>query len=50
MAFDCSIRAPHGGKWVIGVVQNPLMYFVDILAGSVVAAVLLGLLKKKVEA
>lgn len=50
MAFDCSIRAPHGGIWVIGVVQNPLMYFVAILFGSVVAATILGLLKKKVEA
>lgn len=50
MAYDCSIRAPHGGIWVIGVVQNPLMYFVAILVGSVVAAIILGLLKKKVEA
>lgn len=50
MAFDCSIRAPHGGFWVIGVVQNPLMYFVAILVGSVVAAIILGLLKKDVEA
>lgn len=48
MLFNCSLRAPHGGIWVIGVVENPIMYLVAIVAGSLVAALLLGLLKKKV--
>ena len=46
--FGCSVPAPHGGVFVFGVVQNWPMYFAALLAGSVVAAVLLGFLKKKV--
>lgn len=46
--FGCSVPAPHGGVFVFGVVQNWPMYFVALLVGSVVAAVLLGFLKKKV--
>ncbi|MFM1581515.1 fructose-specific PTS transporter subunit EIIC [Helcococcus bovis] len=48
MLFDCSLRAPHGGVWVIGVVQNPLMYLVAIVSGAIVGAIILGMLKKKV--
>lgn len=48
MLFDCSLRAPHGGVWVIGVVQNPLMYLLAIVSGSIVGAIILGILKKKV--
>ncbi len=48
MLFGCALRAPHGGIWVIGVVENPLMYMVAILAGSAISALLLGVLKKKV--
>ena len=46
--FGCSVPAPHGGVFVFGVVQNWPMYFAALLVGSVVAAVLLGFLKKKV--
>ena len=46
--FGCSVPAPHGGAFVFGVVQNWPMYFAALLVGSVVAAVLLGFLKKKV--
>ena len=46
--FGCSVPAPHGGVFVLGVVQNWPMYFAALLVGSVVAAVLLGFLKKKV--
>lgn len=49
MAFGCALRAPHGGVFVIAIVSNPLMYIVAILAGSVVGAVILGMLKKPVE-
>lgn len=48
MLFDCSLRAPHGGVWVIGVVQNPLMYLLAIVSGAIVGAIILGILKKKV--
>lgn len=47
--FNCGIRAPHGGLFVLGVVENPLMYLVAIAAGTAVAAVMLGLLKKNVN-
>ena len=46
--FGCSVPAPHGGVFVFGVVQNWPMYVAALLVGRVVAAVLLGFLKKKV--
>lgn len=49
MVFNCSLRAPHGGLWVIGVIENPIMYLLAIVVGSLVAALLLGILKKKVN-
>lgn len=49
MAFGCSVPAPHGGVFVFGVVQNWPMYFVALAAGSVVAAVLMGFVKKSVK-
>lgn len=49
MIFNCSLRAPHGGIWVIGVVENPIQYLLSIAIGSLVTAVILGLIKKKVN-
>lgn len=49
MAFGCSVPAPHGGVFVFGVVHNWPMYFVALAAGSVVAAVLMGFVKKSVN-
>ena len=49
MAFGCTLMAPHGGIFVFPVVGNALMYVVALVAGTVATAVLLGLLKKKVE-
>ncbi len=48
-AFGCSVPAPHGGAFVFGVVQNWPMYFAALAAGSVLSAVLMGLLKKTVN-
>ncbi len=48
-AFGCSVPAPHGGAFVFGVVQNWPMYFTALAAGSVLSAVLMGLLKKTVN-
>ena len=48
MYFGCSVPAPHGGIFVFGVVQNAGMYLISLAAGSVLGAVLLGVLKKKV--
>ncbi len=49
MIFNCSLRAPHGGIWVIGVVENPIQYLIAIAIGSLLTAVILGLIKKKVD-
>lgn len=49
MAFNCTLMAPHGGIFVFPVVGNPLMYVVSLVVGTVVAAVLLGILKKTVN-
>lgn len=48
-AFGCTLMAPHGGIFVFPVVGNALMYLAALAAGTVVSAVLLGTLKKKVE-
>lgn len=47
MAFDCTLMAPHGGIFVFPVVGNAVMYLVALVAGTVISAVLLGMLKKK---
>jgi len=49
MAFDCTLRAPHGGIFVVPTIGNPVMYLVAILVGALVGAVILGFLKKPVE-
>ncbi len=49
MAFGCTLMAPHGGIFVFPVVGSGLMYFVALVAGTALGAVLLGILKKKVE-
>ena len=49
MAFNCTLMAPHGGIFVFPVVGNPIMYVVALIAGTVLGAVLLGVLKKDVK-
>jgi len=49
MAFGCALRAPHGGVFVIAIVSNPLAYIAAIVAGSIVGAIILGMLKKPVQ-
>ena len=49
MFFDCTLRAPHGGIFVVPTIGNPLMYLVSILIGAVVGAVILSLLKKPIK-
>ena len=50
MAFGCTLRAPHGGVFVFPVVGNWLMYIVALAVGSIVGALILSALKKKVKA
>ena len=49
MVFNCTLMAPHGGIFVFPVVGNALMYLVALVVGTVISALLLGLLKKKVD-
>ena len=48
MAFGCTLRAPHGGVFVFPTIGNVGGYIVAFLAGSIIAALLMGVLKKKV--
>ena len=48
MAFNCTLMAPHGGIFVFTVVGNPLMYLAALAVGTVVGALMLGVLKKKI--
>ena len=49
MAFGCTLMAPHGGVFVIPVMENPVQYLIALVVGTIVSAVLLGILKKKVD-
>ena len=49
MLFNCSLRAPHGGIFVLPVIGNPLQYLLAVIVGMIVGAILLGILKKPVE-
>ena len=48
MFFNCTLMAPHGGIFVFPVVGNALMYLVALVVGTLISAILLGVLKKKV--
>lgn len=45
MSAHVASPAPHGGIWIIGLAQNPLMFFVAVLAGTVVSALVYVVLK-----
>lgn len=47
MLFGCALPAPHGGIFVFGVITNWPMYIVSLIAGVIVAAILLGIFRKK---
>ena len=49
MAFGCTLMAPHGGIFVVPVMGNWGMYLLALVIGTIISAVLLGILKKKVE-
>ena len=46
MLFNCTLMAPHGGIFVIGIVGNALMYLVSIAVGAVVGALILAAIKR----
>ena len=47
--FGIKIPAPHGGILVMFLSNNFFMYLIAVVIGAIVSAVLLGLLKKKVD-
>ena len=49
MAFGCSLRAPHGGIFVLPVISNPFGYFMALLIGSIVGMIVLAVLKKNLK-
>ncbi|MBY0053712.1 PTS sugar transporter subunit IIA [Brevibacillus agri] len=48
MLFGCTLPAPHGGLFVLPVVGNWPLYLVSIVAGVIVTALMIKLLKKDI--
>ena len=46
MAFGCGSRAPHGGLFVIGIIENAPMFLVALVIGAVITMAGIVLLKK----
>ncbi|MFC8054696.1 fructose-specific PTS transporter subunit EIIC [Bacillus cereus] len=49
MLFQITLPAPHGGLFVIALVNKPVLYILSILIGTVVSALMMGIWKKKVK-
>ena len=49
MAFNCTLRAPHGGIFVLPTIGHPLRYVIAIAVGSIVAALIMAKLKKNLK-
>ncbi len=45
--FGCTLIAPFGGFLVLPLVGNPLLFTVSVFTGSLVGAVILGIIKKE---
>ena len=45
MAFSCTLRAPHGGIFVIATIGHPLLYLLAIAIGSLVSMAVMAMLK-----
>lgn len=46
MFFGCTLRAPHGGIFVLPTIGHPLQYALSILIGAIVGCLILAVLKK----
>lgn len=49
MALGCTLMAPHGGIFVIGVIGNPFAYLAALVIGAIVGMAMLALLKKPLK-
>ena len=47
--FGCTLKAPHGGIFVLPTIGNPLMYFLALVIGAAVGMLLLAILKRPVK-
>jgi PTS system fructose-specific IIC component len=45
LVFNATLRAPHGGVWVVGLIGNWALYLLAVVIGSVATAVLVNALK-----
>ncbi|CAM5679400.1 fructose-specific PTS transporter subunit EIIC [Streptomyces viridifaciens] len=45
MAFGSTLRAPHGGIWVLPLIGSPVLYLLAVVAGTVLTAAVVVLLK-----
>ena len=46
MLYNCGIRIPHGGIFVLPLIAHPFRYIVALLAGSLCGAVIYGFFKE----
>lgn len=49
MGLGCQLRAPHGGIFVVPVIEHPLGYLIAIAVGAFVGMILLAILKKPLK-
>ena len=49
MFFECTLRAPHGGIFVVPTIGNLLLYLASIAIGSIVACIILAIVKPKLK-
>ena len=49
MFFECTLRAPHGGIFVVPTIGNPLMYLASIAIGSIIACMILAIVKPRLN-
>lgn len=49
MFFGCTLRAPHGGIFVLPTIGNPFMYALAIAIGMLVGCMVLSMLKKPLK-
>lgn len=48
MFLNCTLRAPHGGIFVLPTIGNPFGYLAAVLIGSVIGCIILAALKKNI--
>lgn len=49
MAFGCGSRSPHGGIFVIGIIENAPMFLAALAVGSILAMLGIVLLKRPIS-